>query len=226
MTNVITIIINVCLIVGAVFMLSILVSDSMCLEPYDCCSVCGSYWAEEKLLDGEDPGECCGGLYSALDIVWDRCNHGSHRGDLEWLESIRLKYVYTNMRSFLSINYSNPCPSSPNLKYLGTGYITNYTPWSYDGPAYSITKIYYNGSNHTFSNCGWHPYPFNNSCTVHVFREKYNSWFNMCKHAELYDSSVYPFKPEQVNVSWVEYQIEYDEYLLNGGVDVGNDYWM
>ena len=190
----------------------------------DCCCVCGSYYAEWELLDGKDPGDCCGGLYSALKIVWNKCNKGEHKGDLEWLESIRLKYNYTNVRSFLSINYNNPCPSSPKLKYLGTGYIVDYTPWSYDGPAYSITKICYNDSNHTFNNCGWNPYPYNKSSSTHVFRKKNGAWWNQFKEASLYDATVYPDKPEKVNNSWIEYQIKYDEYLLNGGVDVGDGY--
>jgi hypothetical protein len=208
-----------------IFLIAATVQPIVSFDDNDCCSICGSYWAEEKLLDGEDPGDdCCGGLHSALDQVWYRCNFGKHKGDLEWLESIRLKYGYTNMYSFLSINYSNSCPFSPNLKYLGTGYIVDYTPWSYDGPAYSITKIHYNNSNHTFNNCGWHPYPFNHSCTTHVFRERGGAWWNRFKEVELYDSSDYPFKPEQVNISWVEYQIDYDEYLLNGGIDIGDGY--
>ena len=190
----------------------------------DCCSICGSYYAEDQLLKGKDPGYCCGGLYSALDIVWYRCNFGKHQGNLSWLESIRLKYNYSNIHSFLLINYSNPCPTSPNLKYLGTGYIVDYIPWSYDGPAYSITKIQYNNSNHTFNNCGWNPYPYNYSNLTYVFREKGGAWWNQFKEAELYDTTLYPFKPEQVNNSWVEYQIDYDKYLINDGINIGDGY--
>lgn len=190
----------------------------------DCCSVCGSYYAEEQLLKGKDPGDCCGGLYSALDQVWYECNFGRHNGNLKWLESIRTKYNFSGIHNFLSINYNNPCPASPSLKYLGTGYIVDYIPWSYDGPAYSVTKIQYNNTNHTFNNCGWNPFPYNYSNLTHVFREKGGAWWNQFKEAELYDVTIHPSKPEQVNASWVQYQIDYDKYLINGGIDIGDGY--
>jgi len=179
-----------------------------------------SYYAEDQLLKGKDPGDSCGGLYYAIDQLWYECNHGSHQTNLTWLESIRLKYNFNDIHSFLLINYTNPCPISPTLEYLGTGNITDFTPSSYKGPAYSITIIQYNSTNHTFNNCRWNPYPYNKSHLTHIFKQKGCAWWNQFKEAALYDATIYPSKPEQVNVSWAEYQIAYQKYLTNGGLDI------
>ena len=78
-------------------------------------------------------------------------------------------------------------------------------------------NVYYN-------NCGWNPYPYNNSCLTHVFREKHGAWWNRFKEAELYDATIYVGKPELINQSWDEYYINYQQYLDNGGVNVGSEY--
>ena len=193
----------------------------------DCCSICESYWAYSELEDGEVVIDDCGGTHIALRELWDDYNNGKGKTrtqkHIDFLETMRIKNN-GNYHSFDLINLSNPCPSSPNLKYLGTGFITEYIPCSYDGPAYSITRMKLNGSNWTFSNCGWHPYPYNNSNLTHAFREKGNTWFNRCKHAELYDANVYPNLPDNINESWVEWDLKYQTYLDNGGVDVGSQF--
>lgn len=193
-----------------------------------CCSICESYWAYGALEDEEDNVmDECGGVYIALGELWRDYNlgKGSHRtqSHLDYLESMRLKNGDKG-RSFALINLSNPCPISPSKIYLGTGYIYEFIPYSYDGPAYSITRMSLNGTNWTFSNCGWHPYPYNKSCLTHVFRAKGNAWWNSCKHAELYDASLYPTLPDDVNQSWVEWEVKYQLYLEKGGVDVGDQY--
>jgi len=184
------------------------------------CSVCDWNYHHWQLLDYNDPGH---GHAGALQEIWDSANYGK-QVDLEWYENYRLKYNLTSVNSFTLINYDNVCPQEPNLKYIGTGYIINFVDWSYDGPAYSQTTICINNSNTTYSNCGWHPYPFNKSCLTHVFREKHNAWWNQFKHAELYDASIYVDMPENNNQSWKQYYIDYDNYLDNGGADVGSEY--
>jgi len=221
------------LLIVMILLISVLVTISVIPEfTYDmnreCCSICESYWAYGALEDEKDNViDDCGGVFIALRELWADYNNGkgSHRtqSHLDYLEGVRIDNGGKS-RSFNLINLSNPCPISPKLKYLGTGYIVNYTPWSYDGPAYSITRMNMNGSNRTFSNCGWHPYPYNRSNLSHAFREKGNSWFNMCKHAELYDATIYPNLPVNVNESWIEWKYKYQNYLDNGGVNVGDQF--
>ena len=215
-------------IIGITLVLNIDNINSSITELYnqddDTCSICGSYYAEEQLLKGNDPGTCDGGLYFALNQIWYDCNFGKHNTDLSFLESVRIKYNYSKIHNFLSINYNNPCPSSPSIKHLGTGYITDYTASSYEGPAYSITKIQYNNTTHTFNNCGWNPYPYNRSSLTYVFQKKGGSWFNQFKEAELYDTQTYPNKLEETTTSWSTYQTKYQKYLSSGGIDIGDGY--
>ena len=208
-------------IVGVIVVVTVSIFPELSFE-HECCSICESYWAYDALEDEKDNV-----IDDCLRELWDDYNNGKgssrSQSHLGYLEKIRIDND-AGGRSFNLINLSNPCPISPKLKYLGTGYIVNYTPWSYDGPAYSVTRMNLNGSNWTFSNCGWHPYPYNRSNLSHAFREKWNSWFNRCKHAELYDATIYPDKPDSVNESWVEWEYKYQIYLDNGGVDVGDQY--
>jgi len=136
-----------------------------------------------------------------------------------------LKYNLDSVPSFYLINYSNICPREPNLKYIGTGYIINFTDWSYDGLAYSKTTICINGTNRTYDNCGWNPYPYNKSHLTHVFRHKHDAWWNNFKEACLFDATIYTDMPEKNNQSWIDYYIAYQKYLDNGGVDVGSEYY-
>ena len=186
----------------------------------DYCSVCEWYWVEGQLYDYKDPGF---GHAGVLKDIWYEANYGK-RVNLEWYEYYRLKYNITSVNSFYLIDYNNVCPREPNLKYIGTGYIVNFIDWSYDGPAYSKTTICINGSNSTFNNCKWNPYPYNKSSLTHVFRGKHSAWWNQFKEASLYDANIYIDKPEVVNQSWFEYGINYQNYLDNGGINVKSEY--
>jgi len=186
----------------------------------DYCSVCDWNYHHGQLLIYKDPGH---GHTGALQEIWDSANYGEEV-DLDWYENYRLKYNLTDVDSFYFIDYNNSCPREPDLKYLGTGYIMNYIPWSYDGPAYSITTVQWNGSNYTFNNCRWNPYPYNHSNPTHVFRRKHGAWWNQFKEASLFDAFIYTDKPEIINQSWNKYYIDYQNYLDNGGVNVGSEY--
>lgn len=207
------------LIIGLLLIL-IPFSGCMTINRTDNCVVCEWNWYSSELHDYHDPGY---GLSSPLEDIWNEANYGKSM-NLVWYENIRLKYNLTSVRSFSIINYSNPRPSSPSLMYLGTGYIVNYTPWSYSGLAYPLYIINYSGSNHSFSNCANNPYPLNMSNPVYVFRTKNGAWWNMFKEASLYDATVYSEKANDINNSWIDYNAKYSVYLSNGGIDLGIDY--
>lgn len=185
----------------------------------DHCSVCEWNYCYIELKDYND----CGKHSGALNEIWHEGNYGE-KMNLEWYENYRLKYNITSVNSFSLINYSNVCPREPNLKYLGTGYIINYSSWEVNDPPYSKTIINWNNTNRTYWNCRWNPYPYNKNNLTHVFRRKGGAWWNQFKEVNLYDASIYPDKPEQVNQSWIEYAIVYQNYLDHGGVDVGSEY--
>lgn len=190
-----------------------------------CCSICESYWAYDALEDEKDNViDDCGGVLIALRELWDDYNNGkggsrSH-SHLDYLEEVRIANDASG-RSFNLINLSNPCPISPNLKYIGTGLVYDFIPWSYDGPAYSIIKVCINGTNWKLNNCG-----ADINSTVHVFKQKHSAWHNIFKDTKLYDASKYPLKPDQINQKWDQWYIDYQNYLDNGGVDVGDQFWM
>lgn len=184
------------------------------------CSVCEWNYVHGELLDYNDPGY---GHAGALDEIWYVANYGK-KVDLDWYENYRLKYELSSVKSFYLINYSNICSREPNLKYIGTGYIVNFIDWSYDSPAYSKTTICINGTNRTFDNCRWNPYPYNKSVLTHVVRRKHGVWWNNFKEASLYDAYRNPNLPEVNNQSWVVYFNNYQKYLDNGGVDISSEY--
>ena len=209
-------------IIGIICVVQIL---PMVEYPDDCCSICESYWAYSALEDEEDNVlDDCGGVCIALGELWEDYNNGGGikrtQSHLDYLEKMRLKNGY-NGRSFDLINLSNPCPQSPKLEYIGTGLVTEFIPWSYNGPIYSITKVYINGSEWTFNNCG-----ADVGSMVHVFKQKNSAWHWKFKEAKLFDASKYPLKPLQVNESWLDWEFDYQLYLDNGGIDVGDQYWM
>ena len=96
-----------------------------------CCSICGSYCAYGDLEDERDiVCEYCGGLGIALDELWTDYNNGGgyirSEHHLEYLEDIRLEfYPESSYWSFDLINLSNPCPQSPDYKWMATGYISD-----------------------------------------------------------------------------------------------------
>jgi len=184
------------------------------------CSVCEWNYVHHELLNYKDVGY---GHVGALRDIWHSANYGKEV-NLKWYENYRVKYNLTDVPSFDLINYSNSCPHEPDLKYIGTGYITNFTQWSYDGPAYSITVIQINGTNFTFNNCRWNPYPYNKSSLTHVFRRKNSRWFNQFREASLYDATINVNLPESVNQSWDNYYEKYQWYLDNDGVKIGSRY--
>ena len=186
----------------------------------DYCSVCEWNYVEGELWDYNDPGS---GHAGALDDIWHEANYGK-KVDLDWYESYRLKYDLDSVPSFYNISYDNICPREPNLKYIGTGMIVNYIPWSYDGPAYSITTICINGTNTSYDNCGWNPYPLDHSHPVHIFREKHDAWWNNFKSVEIYDATLSYDADKNNNESWINYFLDYQNYLDNGGVNVGSEY--
>ena len=196
-----------------------LMSGISTYDDYD--PVCEWYYTEWELLDYKDPGY---GHAGVLYDIWLEANYGKNV-DVDWYENYRLKYDLDSVPSFYLINYSNVCPREPNLKYLGTGMISNYVPWSYDGPAYSETTICINGTNTTYNNCGWHPYPLNHSHPVHIFREKHDAWWNNFKEVEIYDATLSYDDDVNNNESWINYFLDYQIYLDNGGVNVGSEYY-
>ena len=190
----------------------------------DCCSICESYWAYSELEDGEVVIDDCGGTCIATYELWDEYNNGfgEHRNQkhLDFLESMRVKNDCGG-NSFDLINLSNPCPQPPNLKYIGTGIVYNYTPSSFGGSAYSIVKIRFNDSNISCNNCGALV-----GETVHVFKQKNAAWHWKFKEAKLFNASKYPDKPQMINDGWYQWEIDYQNYLDCGGVDVGDQFWM
>jgi hypothetical protein len=184
------------------------------------CSVCEWNYCYIELSEYNDIGH---GHAGALQEIWDSANYGK-KVDVDWYENYRLKYNITSVDSFTLINYSNVCPKEPNLKYLGTGYIVNYSSWEYNDPPYSKTIIQWNNTNRTYYNCRWNPYPYNHNNLTHVFRRKGGAWWNQFKEVNIYDASIYIDKPKQVNQSWIEYHIDYQNYLDHGGVNVGSEY--
>jgi len=205
-------------IMFVVVMISLLLGINSTFDNYD--PIMDWYYTEDELLDYNDPGY---GHAGVLDDIWHEANYGK-KVNLDWYEDYRLKYKLDSVKSFYLINYSNVCPREPNLRYIGTGYIVNFIDWSYDSPAYSETTICINGSNSTYNNCAWNPYPYNKSCLTHVFREKHGAWWNQFKEARLFDASIYVDIPESNNQSWSDYRISYQKYLDNGGVNVGSEY--
>ena len=179
------------------------------------------YWAEYKLSNYEDIGY---GHAGVLDDIWLEANYGK-KVNLDWYENYRLKYNLNSVPSFYLINYNNSCPREPSLKYIGTGYIVNFSDSNYKNQPYSKTIISINGTNRTFYNCRWNPYQYNKTHLTYVFRSKNDPWWNNFKEATLFDATIYPDKPEKNNQSWLEYSINYQKYLDAGGVNINSEYY-
>ena len=72
----------------SLFIIIFIVAPQFSYDYDDCCSVCGSHYAEDDLYNEKDiTWDYCGGLDSALKIVWNRCNAGDHKGNLKYLEA-------------------------------------------------------------------------------------------------------------------------------------------
>jgi len=224
------------LLVGIIIFSVLFVSFLSGLTPYDDygCSVCEWNYVHSELLDYDDPGY---GHAGALQAIWDSANYGK-QVNLVWYENYRLKYDLTSVDSFNLINYSNSRPSSPSIKHMDTGNIT-YVAFSHDvgypklvyvNPIINGTKYYWHmweiGETLPSNWKDGDPFPFNYSHTYFVYKQKYNAWHWQHKDAIIIDGNENPEHLDNTLSEWNQYNIDYQNYLDNGGVDKGDDYWM
>jgi len=190
----------------------------------DYCSVCDWNYHHWQLLDYNDPGH---GHAGALQEIWESANYGK-QVDLEWYENYRLKYNLTSVDSFTLINYSNSRPSSPDLKWMDTGLIQEF---EYDpDPFYKdLTEVYIIVNNVTYHwkvASNWNPSQENISREYFIFKQKDRAWHWHYRGAKVIDAFVNSNYANDINASWDKYYNDYQNYLDNGGVDKGDDYWM
>jgi len=201
----------------------------------DYCSVCEWNWAYMQLLDYKDPGY---GHEGALEEIWDEANYGKQL-DLDWYEDYRIKYsLEKDVHSFTLINYSNPRPSSPNIKFMDEGNITEivyshdvgYPRLVYVNPVINGTEYYWHiwEIGHSLPD-DWQdgdPFPINYSHHYYVYKQKHNAWHWKYKDAIIVDGTENPEHKYNILEEWNNYYARYQDYLNNGGVDLGDDYWM
>ena len=200
----------------------------------DHCSVCEWNCVYIELLDYDDPGY---GHAGALDEIWQQANYGKQR-NLEWYENYRLKYDLDDVHSFTLINYSNLRPSSPSIKHMDTGNISDvvfshdvgYPRLVYVNPIINGTKYYWHmweiGETLPSDWEDGDPFPFNYSHTYFVYKQKARAWHWKYKDAIIIDGTLNPEHRGNILSEWNNYYEAYQTYLDNDGVDLGDDYWM
>ncbi len=225
-------------IIGIVTLIALVYGIISIFEPYDIgddyCGVCDTNYCEIELLNHRDPGYSPG-IHYALSILWDQCNYGKNL-DLEWIEEIRLKYNITDCKSFTRINLSNPCPHSPSYKWMETGYISSietrrdvgYSYLVYINPVIKNTTYYWKMCEIPADLPIEENLPkwVNITHKYYVFKYKNRAWHWQYKDAHIVDATLQPDYDDNINASWNEWRISYNQYLNNGGVDIGDDYWM
>lgn len=222
------------LIIGIIIVAIIFIIKPQSPYNYDYCSICDSYFCEEKLLNYQDPGYSPG-IHSALRIIWEQANYGKAI-NLDWMEEIRLKYNITDCKSFTRINLSNPCPHSPKYKWMTTGYISDvktsrdvgYPYLVYINPVINNVTYYWKMCEIPAYLSIEEHYPewLNFSHKYYVFKQKHNAWHHTHKDAHIIDATLNPNYADTINTSWENWRNAYNQYLENGGVDIGDDYWM
>ena len=198
------------------------------------CSVCKWNCVYMNLLDYNDPGY---GHNGALEEIWNQANYGKNV-NLEWYENYRLKYDLDDVDSFTLINYSNSRPSSPTIKHMDTGNISDvvfshdvgYPDLVYVNPIINVTEYYWHiwEIGETLSS-DWkdgNPFPFNYSHTYVVYKQKSRAWHWKYKDAVIIDLDLNPNHLENNLVEWDNYYNAYQRYINNDGVDLGDDYWI
>lgn len=201
---------------------------------HDYCSVCEWNYVYMELLDYDDPGY---GHAGALQEIWNQANYGKQR-NLEWYENYRLKYDLDDVHSFTLINYSNSRPSSSTIKHMDTGNISDvifshdvgYPRLVYVNPIINGTKYYWHiwEIGKTLPS-DWEdddPFPFNYSHTYFVYKQKDRAWHWHYRDAIIIDGTLNPDHYNNILSEWDNYYEEYQMYLDDGGVDLGDDYWM
>jgi len=200
----------------------------------DYCSVCEWNCVYIELLDYDDPGY---GHAGALDEIWQQANYGK-KVNLEWYENYRLKYDLDDVHSFTLINYSNSRPSSPTIKHMDTGNISDvvfshdvgYPRLVYVNPIINDTEYYWHiweiGETLPSDWDDGDPFPFDYSHTYVVYKQKSRAWHWKYKDAVIIDGDSSPEHLENNIDEWNNYYVEYQRYVNNGGVDLGDDYWM
>ena len=200
----------------------------------DHCSVCEWNYVYSELLNYKDTGY---GHAGALDEIWQQANYGK-KVNLEWYENYRLKYKLISVDSFNLINYSNSRPNSPSIKYMDTGNISDvvsshdigYPKLVYVNPIINDTEYYWHmwEIGETLP-CDWQDgdaFPFNYSHTYFVYKQKARAWHWKYKDAIIIDGTEKPKHLNNTLSSWDSYYNDYQSYIENGGVDLGDGYWM
>lgn len=223
--------------IGILIFIIVLVGISIgsIITPYDdnYCGICEWNYCYSELLDYNDPGSHAG----ALDEIWNQANYGK-QVDIGWYEQYRLKYNISSVPSFYKINYSNPRPSSPDIKYMDEGNIS-YISFSHDVgyPELIYVNPIINGTKYDWKileigdtlPIDWKDgdsFPFDYSHTYFVYKHKDRAWHNSYKDAFIVDGTLNPEHKNNTLNAWKDYYERYAIYLRNGGIDLGDDYWM